>query len=164
METFPLPTSITPNHLSILFRFSMWWRIAYGSVRLVVGVALLQYIGTPISDLLLSVMQHEVTQDVTDALFQFFYHLIEDHSFTVTYFIALYLIFWGLVDIVLSLCLLWHKLWAFSTTMVLIALFILYSVYRFTHTHSLILLSIIFIDIVILYLISIEYKKLRSSI
>jgi uncharacterized membrane protein len=153
-----------PASLSLLFNLGMWWRIVYGFLRLILGITFLRLIGQPLSAFVHTLMSHELTGFFGDAILEKLYFLFEVHEFTITYFIASYFIFWGLTEIVLSLCLLWHIRIAFPITMGLIVLFICYSVYRFAHTHSLILLGIIIIDIAILYLINTEYKKLKRTI
>jgi uncharacterized membrane protein len=147
---------------TLLFRASMWWRIFYGFLRLILGVSFLRIIGTPLSDFIYTLLSHEITGRAGDFVLEHMYTLFEIHDFTVTYFIAGYFIFWGTVDIILSLCLLHHIRQAFPITMGLIGLFIVYSMYRFTFTHSLVLLGVIAIDIVILYLIYGEYRKLPN--
>ncbi len=150
--------------VAVAFRIGMWWRILYGSLRLILGGIMLKFfIGTPFSELLFRALSHEVVEDPTDIFFQFLYFIFENHSFTVTYFVASYLIFWGIIDIILSLCLLKHQLWSFPVSIGLIGLFVFYSVYRFFHTHSLILLGIIFVDIVIVYIIYKEYRVLQTE-
>ena len=150
--------------LSVAFRLGMWWRIGYGVLRLILGGVLIKFfIGTPFSDLFYHIMEHEVLKDSSDTIFQFIYGILQDHSFTVTYFVASYLIFFGIIDVVLSLCLLKHKLWAFPLSTGLISLFVLYEIYRIFHTHSLILLCIILIDIFIIFVIHREYLQLQSE-
>ena len=61
----------------------------------------------------------------------------------------------------LSASLLRHKLWAFPVSLWLIALFLLYEVFRITQTHSLILLGLICVDSVIWWLIKDEWRKTR---
>lgn len=151
----------SPASLSFLFQISMWWRIIYGLFRLILGIALLRLIGQQLSEFIYTLMAHEFTGRAGDAVLEHIYQLFQTHNFTITYFIALYFIFWGITEIVLSLCLLHHIRVVFPITMALITLFIGYSVFRFGHTHSLILLSVICIDIVILYLINTEYKKFK---
>lgn len=152
----------SPASLSILFRLSMWWRILYGALRIVVGIAFLQIVGQQLSTLVYVVMSHEITGHSGDAVLELIYNLFETHQFTVTYFIAGYFLFWGIIDIMLSVCLLKHIRKAFPVAMVLIALFICYGIFRLTHTHSLVLLSVIILDIAILYLVNDEYKKLGT--
>lgn len=106
-------------------------------------------------------MGYELSEDPTDILFVMVNYLLSDHSFYVTYFLAFYFIFWGVIDILLSYNLIKEKLWAFPVSMVLIGLFVAYSFVRFTYTHSLVLLSVIIFDLVILLLIYKEYQKVK---
>lgn len=147
----------------LFFRVGMGWRIFYGSLRLILGFTLLRLIGTPLSDIFYKVMSHELIEDPTDLLVQTASPLLQHLSFRVTYFIAAYLIFWGIIDILLSINLLKHKKWAFPISIYLIAIFVIYEIYRFSYTHSLILAFIIIIDIVLIWLIRKEYNKLKST-
>ncbi len=154
---------ISPHKMSLLFQLSMLWRIIYGLLRLVMGVAFLRLIGQPLSEFIYTLLAHEVTGKGSDAVLGKIFQLFETHDFTVTYFIATYFIFWGIVDIVLSLSLLRRIKIAFPITMVLILLFICYGIFRFSYTHSLVLLGVIIIDIGIVYLINREYEKLKRE-
>lgn len=150
------------QHLSILFKLSMWWRIIYGFLRLILGATLLKITGQPLAEFIYTLMSHELTGKTTDILLEKVYRLFETHDITVTFFIAFYFIFWGVVDIVLSLCLLHHIKKAFPVAMGIIMLFILYGMVRLTITHSLILAGVIVVDLVILYLIHDEYRVLKT--
>jgi uncharacterized membrane protein len=158
----PSPVSKKSDLYDSLFRIGMVWRIIYGALRLALGLGLLRVIGTPLSDLFYSLMGHEIIEDPGDALTQLLASILQHQSFTVTYFLASYLIFWGVIDIVLSFSLLKERLWAFPISIYLIGIFLLYEMYRYTHTHSLVLLGVIGIDIALIWLIRKEYKKLSS--
>lgn len=160
MDTFDVETLTSPKNLSLLFKLSMWWRIFYGFLKVVVGIALLKMIGQSLSDFAYLLMAHELTGPKGDAVLEQLYNIFDTHDITVTYFIACYFLFWGIVDMILSGCLLRHIRQAFPITMSLIALFICYGVFRLTHTHSYTLAGIIVIDIAILYLVYTEYKKM----
>lgn len=163
MHTVAEMTPEEKRTLSWLFRASMWWRIFYGALRVALGVTLLKMIGARFSDIIYLLMSHEFTGKAGDAVLEQLYKLFETHQFTVTYFIAGYFLFWGSIEIVLSYCLLRHRLWAFPIALALIALFIIYSMFRYTYTHSLTLLGIIIIDIVIMYIIHREYRVLQRD-
>ena len=149
--------------LSWMFRVSMWWRIVYGTLRIILGTTLLHLVGKPFSEIFYRLMLHETAEDPQDALFRFIHDTLEQHELTVTYFLASYLIFWGVIDIFLSVSLLRHKLWAFPVSLILIGFFVLYSISRFFHTHSLILLGVICVDVVIMFIIYREYRVLRKT-
>ena len=144
-----------------LFAFAMWWRIIYGTLRTLLGLGLLNLVGTPLTTLLERVMRHELMDDPGDTLFNTIHHLLQLHPFTITYFLSAYMIFWGVTDVFLSVALLKQKLWAFPTSLALIAVFMIYEIYRFTDTHSLILLGIIGVDIFIFFAIRHEYKQIK---
>lgn len=138
----------------------MYWRIFYGTLRLVLGITLLKYVGTPAIDLFHQIMQHEFIEDPNDLLLSMIGQLVSAHGFSITLFLASYLIFWGIADVFLSITMLRHHVWAFPVSMTLIGAFILCEMYRFTHTHSLMLLLVIAIDIIVIWLIWREYKNL----
>lgn len=142
----------------------MWWRVCYGLLRLILGISLVHLVGKEISEYIYMLMSHEITGRTGDMILEQVYDLFEIHDVTITYFIAGYFIFWGTLDVILSLSLLHRIRVAFPITMGLIVLFILYSSYRFTYTHSDMLLTIIIADIIILYLVNREYKKLDTPI
>lgn len=149
---------------SFFFRATMWWRIVYGSLRVLVGAMLFKFVGTDIKIWLLPLMEHELINDPTDILVRIGNMLIHDGPLTVTYFLGFYFVFWGLVDIILSINLLRHRLWAYPISLALIFLFVCYSTYRLTHTHSPILAGVILFDGIMLYLIWSEYTNLQKKI
>lgn len=144
-----------------LFLIGMWWRMGYGALRILFGLAFLKVVGVSLLDLITSFMSHELIEDPKDILYMFIKHHLTDHALYVSYFLALYFIFWGVIDIVLSYNLIRRKLWAFPLSLTLIALFVVYEIIRFSHTHSIVLLWIIFVDILIFGLIWKKYKDLK---
>ena len=143
------------------FTIGMKWRIGYGSLRILFGLALLKLVNTPLLDVVTNLMSHELVEDPNDVLYTFISSILTNHPLYVTYFLALYFIFWGVIDVVLSYNLIKHRLWAFPASFILIGLFVMYETIRFTHTHSFILLGVIFIDIIIIWFIWREYQKLK---
>lgn len=141
----------------------MYWRIFYGFLRILFGIALLKVVGSPLLEAIHDFMGYELVEDSSDILYNIVNLFLSGHSFYVTYFLAFYFIFWGTVDILLSYNLIKEKLWAFSISIVLIGLFVIYSIIRFTFTHSLLLLSVIIFDSIILLLIHKEYQKVKHQ-
>jgi uncharacterized membrane protein len=105
--------------------------------------------------------------------------LIEDpHDFVATHllemaqhftvgtknFYTYYLVSHGLVKIVLIAGLLMEKLWAYPASLVVLGLFILYQVYRFSYTHSLGLVALTLFDLLVLVLIWHEYRLVRRHL
>jgi uncharacterized membrane protein len=147
-----------------LFRAGMYWRILYGSGRILLGFLLLRLVGTPAIDVFRNVMRHLVGHNPDDALFGTVAHALAAYGLSITYFMVAYLFFWGLVDIFLSVAMLKHILWAFPVSLTLIAAFIVYEVYRYSHTHSPVLLAIMAIDVFLIVLIRREELKLERQL
>lgn len=148
-----------------LFRLGMWWRIFYGVMRIMVGLAVLKVVGKSLGDVFTSLMGYELIEDPQDVLYTFIHHVLDLHPVHISYFVAFYFIFWGILDVVLSYNLLKHRLWAFPASIVLISSFVFYEIIRFfIHTHSPVLLVVISIDFFILWIIKREYKKLESQL
>ena len=72
--------------------------------------------------------------------------------------------FWGAIDIFMSILLLRHQLWAFPVAIYMIVIFIIYEFFRFSQTHSLMLLAVIVMDVFIIWIIKREYQKLKSKL
>jgi uncharacterized membrane protein len=144
----------------VIFQSVMYWRIAYGAIRVFIGYKLLSLIGEPAVSVYRHLFRRELTEDPHDQIFQFFAHSLTQHGYSITYFLAAYFLFWGTIDIVLSYTMIRHHLWAFLTSIYLIAAFIVYEIYRYSHTHSSLLLAFIVMDSFFMYLIWREYKKL----
>ena len=108
-------------------------------------------------------MSHEIVEDPGDIFIRLVGSLLEELSLSTGTFIAFYLMFWGGTDVFLSSNTLRHKLWAFPISLTLIGAFVLYEIYRVTHTHSLVLAFIILLDLAILWLINREYRILKGN-
>lgn len=132
----------------------------YGILKLFFGLVLLKFINNSFAGLFYNLMSHELIEDPNDILVRAVGSILNQVTINISYFIAMYLIFWGTVDTFLSINLLKLRLWSYPISLILIGLFTLYEIYRFAHTHSIVLLIIIFIDLFILWLIDKEYKKL----
>jgi len=145
-----------------LFLIGMWWRILYGLFRFTFGLMLLSVVGSPLLDVFYAVMRHELTDEPGDILVRTVTSVLHQHPFQVTYFLAGYFLFWSILDIILSITMLRKKTWAFPISFVLIGLFIVYEIFRFTHTHSLVLLWIISFDIFLMWIIKREYQKIKQ--
>ncbi|MBU1557454.1 DUF2127 domain-containing protein, partial [Patescibacteria group bacterium] len=141
------------NLYEILFRIGLKWKIFYGFLRLILGFILFNFIGTPLADIFYKIMSHEIIEDPNDLLIQTFNPLLQHFSLNITYFLAFYIIFWGVIDIFISINLLKEKIWAFPISIYLISIFILYEISRFFYTHSFILLFVIIIDIILIWII-----------
>lgn len=146
-----------------LFVVSMYTRMGYGVVRIFMSIVLLQLVGSSVSDILTRVMGGELVEDPHDLFYTLSMHILGIHPVEVSYFAAVYLLFWGIIDTILSYNLLKHRMWAFPVSFFLIPTFIFYELIRVSHTHSLILLGIILLDLAILWITWREYVRLKRA-
>jgi len=76
-------------------------------------------------------------------------------------FVAFYLVSHGVIKLWLIIGLLRKKLWYYPTAMIVFGSFIIYQLYRFSFTHSLLLLFITGVDVIVIWLTWHEYKYLQ---
>ncbi|HEY0804809.1 MAG TPA: DUF2127 domain-containing protein, partial [Pseudonocardiaceae bacterium] len=79
------------------------------------------------------------------------------------WFAIIYLLAHGVIKLVLVWALLKKVLWMFPISVVVLAGFVVYEVWRATNTHSIALPIFAAIDVVIIALIIREYRKLRRE-
>ena len=79
------------------------------------------------------------------------------------YFIGFYLLFYGVVNIFLVIFLLRGKLWAYPVSLILFALFIVYQVFRLWLHRSQVLLFFTSLDIILVALTFLEYRRIKKS-
>ena len=149
------------HQFSSFFIYMMWYRIFYGVVRICIAFAFLGFIGMPVFSVLSSILPESWLVQSQSAASRLLHYLLGYQNLKVTNFIIVYLGFWGIFDIVLSACILRHRLWAYPLSMWLIAIFIGYELMRLTQTHSCILLFFIIVDLLMLWLIWREYRRLK---
>ena len=91
-------------------------------------------------------------------------HLLDSLSLNSKLFASIYLIGHGLVKIFLVYALWREKLWAFPVALWFLALFVVYQLYRFTHTHSTALLILALLDVCVGWFIWREYLVRKASL
>ena len=79
-------------------------------------------------------------------------------------FVAFYLLTHGVVKIVLVYGLLRERMWSYPVSFVVFSGYIVYQLYRFTFTHSLLLIVLSIFDAFILTLAVHEYRLLRRNL
>ncbi len=88
------------------------------------------------------------------------------HSFSVQTknFYAFYLLSHGVVKLLLVVGLLRNKLWSYPASLIVLALFVAYQLYRFSHTHGLGLIALSIFDVIVMMLIWHEYGLARRHL
>ena len=78
-------------------------------------------------------------------------------------FASAYLITHGLSKALLVVLLWMNKLWAYPLTMVVFAIFCVYQMHRYTHTHSILLVLLTIFDLILIYLTWREYLQKKRE-
>lgn len=105
--------------------------------------------------------QHELSEDPSDLVAR---HLLNSaHHLTAgtKTFAAMYLLWHGAVKGGLVAGLLLRKRWAYPAAIIAFILFVIYQLYRYSHTHSLGLIVLSALDVVVIALTWLEYRRLR---
>ena len=145
------------------FEISVILKGLHAALELVGGI-LLYFISTSaIASLVAKFTQEELSQDPSDFVSNYLLHAAQNFSVGSKSFAAFYLVSHGVIKLFLVAGLLRNKRWAYPASLVVLGLFILYQLYRFTFTHSLALIALTVFDLVVIWLIWHEYKLIREN-
>jgi uncharacterized membrane protein len=105
-------------------------------------------------------VRKELVEDPNDLLGNYLMNISQHFLPGTIKFVILYLAIHGLVKICMALALWSDNLKLFRVAGVVLAISIGYQMYRFTHTHSSLLLTVTIIDMLLMILLQHEYSKL----
>ena len=108
--------------------------------------------------------QSELIEDKKDLIANHLLTWAQGFSIETQHFYAWYLLSHGAVKLALVAGLLMRKLWAYPTTIVVLGLFIIYQLYRYTQTHGVGLLLLTALDILVVTLTWHEYRLMRRHL
>jgi len=134
-----------------------------GVLEVVGGLLLLVVTPATINRLLLSVTQHELSQDPHDYLATHVLHYAQGLNRGTVVFGALYLLSHGMVKVILVAALLRNQIWAYPWMIAFLGIFILYQLYRITFAASIGLVGLTVFDVLVLWLTFREYRRHRRS-
>ena len=106
----------------------------------------------------------ELIEDRTDFVATHLLSWAQNYSVESKHFYAFYLLSHGVVKLLLVVGLLKGKLWSYPASLVVIGLFILYQLYRFSYTHGAGLIALTALDIVVMVLVWHEYGLARRHL
>jgi uncharacterized membrane protein len=107
--------------------------------------------------------QHELSHDPHDFIAIHLLRVTEKLLSGNKLFASLYLLSHGLTKVILVVALWMNALWAYPLTIVLLAVFSVYQMYRFTHTHSIAMLLLTIFDGAIIYLTWMEWREQKAQ-
>ncbi len=107
--------------------------------------------------------QHELLEDPSDLVAGYLIHATRHLSESTRLFGAAFLLGHGAVKTVLVVALLQRRLRAYPAAIVVLSGFVAYQLYRFTHTGSVALLALSVVDVFVIALTWLEYRRLRAE-
>lgn len=155
----PAQENTIERRLYQLFEVSILLKGLNAIVEIVLGTLL---IFVDVNAILQSLIENELLDDPRDLLANYLQPLVHISPGAQS-FAALYLLSHGAVKVVLVGGLLRNKMWAYPASLVVFGIFILYQVVRFFRTHSIALVALTIFDLVVMWLIFHEYRRLRGA-
>jgi uncharacterized membrane protein len=145
------------------FKFSLIIKGLDGLLDVVSGFILFFSATNPIAKTVLVLFRRELIKDPQDFIANYFIKSSQAILPATLTFIAWYLLVNGLVKISLGLALFKNNYRIYQITGIAFTIFTGYQIYRFTHTHSLLLLLITLYDLIIIAMLYFEAKNLKIS-
>ena len=128
----------------------------------IVGSAVLLFISpAQIYSIVRALTQHELSKDPHDIVATYLLNSAQHLSDGAQLFAATYLLWHGVVKVVLVTALLLKRRWAYPVAILAFLLFLVYQLYRYAHTRSPELLVLSVVDVFVIALTWLEYKRLR---
>ncbi|HEY0518826.1 MAG TPA: DUF2127 domain-containing protein [Ilumatobacteraceae bacterium] len=156
-----MPIFTATSEMDRLFKVSILLKAADGLLE-VVG-AILMFLISParIDQIARTLTQHELSRDPHDFFARHLLHSAHDFTAGGRAFAVVYLASHGLSKIVLVVLILREHLWAYTGMIVLLAVFIVYQIYRLTYKPSFSLVFLTLFDALVIYLTVREQKRQR---
>ena len=147
-----------------LFRISVTLKGIDGALELSAGAALLVIKPEFILRTIAFLTQDELAEDSRDFVAVHLARFAASFSVGAQHFAAAYLLLHGLVKVVLVAALLRNMLRVYPWAIAIFGALIIYQFYRFTYTHSLMLIGLTLFDVVVICMIWMEYRsRMRAA-
>jgi uncharacterized membrane protein len=147
----------------LFFRVSIAVKGVFAAFEILTGAALFAVSPDWILRVISSLTQDELAEDPRDRVANALLDAAKRLSLGSEHFAAIYLVSHGAVKLGLVAALLKDELWAYPLAIIVFGGFIAYQIYRFTFTHALSLVALSLFDILVIWLIWLEYRALKRA-
>jgi uncharacterized membrane protein len=156
-RTAPHPVRAEVLHES--FRVSIILKGLHALLETVGGILLLKISPETLNRILMTILTQDLSRDPHDFVARHLHHAFESLSNGGRHFASWYLLSHGGVKLGLVIALLWNKLWAYPLMIGLLSIFVGYQMYRYTLTHSGLMIALTVFDLAVIVLTWIEYRQ-----
>ncbi len=147
----------------VLFDVSVIAKGVDGILEIGGGILLLMTSPGRVLSVVRVLTQHELSEDPRDVIARYLLNSAHHLTAGTKTFAAAYLLWHGAVKGGLVAGLLLRKRWAYPAAIAAFVLFVLYQLYRYSHTHAFGLIALSALDIVVIVLTWLEYRRLRTT-
>ena len=147
-----------------IFQASVLLKGVHALIECIGGLVLVFVSTSAITNLVNSLTQDELIKHPNDLVAAYFLRVAQNFTVSDEHFYALYLLSHGAIKLFLVIGLLRGKLWAYPVSLVVLGLFIVYQMYRFSYTHGIGLIVLTVFDVVVMGLIWHEYRLVRRHL
>jgi uncharacterized membrane protein len=141
-----------------IFEISVLLKGAHALIECIGGLVLAFVSTSTITNLVYALTQEELIEDPKDFVATHLLSLAQNFTVSTQRFYAFYLLSHGVIKLLLVAGLLRNKLWAYPASLVVLGLFIVYQLYRFSYTHGVGLIVLTVFDVIVMGLIWHEYQ------
>ena len=146
------------------FEIALILKALNGLFEIIGGVLLIFLNPDALGRIVGALTQEELAEDSKDIIANALTQMSISFSVDAQHFGVFYLLSHGIVKLIL-VALLWkRKLWAYPLTIIFLLIFIIYQVYRYAVSPSLIMILLTVMDFVVIFLTFIEYKRQKDRI
>jgi uncharacterized membrane protein len=156
--------ALTEHRIHQIFEVSILLKGAHALLECIGGVALAFVSLRTIVSWITWLTQDELIEDPNDFVATHLLNMAQGFSVSTKNFYVFYLLSHGVVKLFLVAGLLKNKVWAYHASLVVLAVFIAYQIYRFTYTQSPGLVLLTIFDLLLMYLIWHEYQLVRRHL
>lgn len=146
-----------------MFRLSVWLKGIVSFGEIVAGILALVVPLSIVRNALAAVSNGSLGERLGNIVAPYLQEAISFLS-AGTALIAFYLISRGLIKLLLIIALLRNKLWAYPSSLVVLGGFVVYQLYEFFLTHSVLLVGLSIFDLVVMYFIWQEYRIVKRLV
>ncbi|KIG11200.1 Protein of unknown function DUF2127 [Burkholderia sp. MR1] len=155
-------SKFSEEKLHLIFDVSLWFKAIFAASEIIAASVVYFVPQKYLLSFVLWVTKDEFAEDPKDLVANLLLHAVQHLSISAQKFTALYLLAHGVIKLWLIIGLLRQKLWYYPVSIVGFGFFIAYQLYRYTLTHSLMLLLLTALDIAIIALTWHEYRYLQK--
>src|SRR5258707_1979660 len=158
-----LEECINERRVHQIFEISILLKGAHALIECVGGLVLIFVSTSAITSLVNTFTQEELIED-PNVVAGHLLGLAQNFTVSTQRFYAFYLLSHGVIKVFLVVGLLKNKPWAYPVSLVVLGLFIVYQLYRFSYTHGVGLIVLTVFDVIVMGLIWHEYRLVRRHL